>query len=55
MQVVSGKDSRYLSKDLIYHKEKEYHVPVMKSFKFDPSTTNPLDIARCDQLEFFVA
>jgi Chromo (CHRromatin Organisation MOdifier) domain len=45
MQVVSGKDSRYLLKDLISHKEKEYHVSV-----FDPS----IDIAGRDHLEFFV-
>jgi RNase H-like domain found in reverse transcriptase len=29
MQVVSGKDSRYLLKILISHKEKEYHVSDM--------------------------
>jgi Chromo (CHRromatin Organisation MOdifier) domain len=54
MQVVSGKDSRYLLKDLISHKEKEYHVSDMKPFIFDPSTTNPIDIARRDHLEFYV-
>jgi hypothetical protein len=54
MQVVSGKDSRYLLKDLISHKEKEYHVSDMKPFIFDPSKTNPIDIARRDHLEFFV-
>jgi hypothetical protein len=47
IQVVSRKDSRYLLKDLISHKEKEYHVSDMK-------TTNPIDIARRDHLEFFV-
>ena len=54
IQVVSRKDSRYLLKDLISHKEKEYHVSDMKPFIFDPSTTNPTDIARRDHLEFFV-
>jgi transposase InsO family protein len=54
MQVMSGRNSRYLLKDLVTHKEKEYHVSDMKPFKFDPSTTNPLDIARRDHLEFFV-
>ena len=54
MQVMSGHDSRYILKDLVSHKEKEYHVSDMKPFKFDPSTTNPLDIARRDHLEFFV-
>jgi hypothetical protein len=54
MQVVSGKDSRYLLKDLISHKEKEYHVSDMKPFIFDPSTRNPIDIACRDHLEFFV-
>jgi hypothetical protein len=51
---VFGKDSRYLLKDLISHKEKEYHVSDMKPFVFDPSTTNPIDIARRDHLESFV-
>jgi Chromo (CHRromatin Organisation MOdifier) domain len=54
MQVVYGKDSQYLLKDLISHQEKEYHVSDMKPFIFDPSTTNPIDIARRDHLEFFV-
>ena len=54
IQVVSRKDSRYLLKDLISLKEKEYHVSDMKPFIFDPSTTNPTDIARRDHLEFFV-
>ena len=48
IQVVSRKDSRYLLKDLISLKEKEYHVSDMKPFIFDPSTTNPTDIARRD-------
>jgi hypothetical protein len=34
MQVAFGKDSRYLLKDFISQKEKEYHVADMKPFKF---------------------
>ena len=54
MQVISGRNPKYLLKDLVTHKEKEYHVSDIKPFNFDPSTTDPLDIARRDHLEFFV-
>ena len=54
MQVISGDNPRYLLRDLVTHKEKEYHVSDMKLFNFDPSTTDPLDIARRDHLEFIV-
>ena len=54
MRVISGRDSRYLLYDLVSHKEVEYHVSDMKPFKFDPLTTNPLDVARRDHMEFFV-
>jgi hypothetical protein len=54
MKVISGGNSRYLLKDLVTHKEREYHVSDMKPFKFDPLKINPLDIARRDQMEFFV-
>jgi hypothetical protein len=54
MQVISGGDSRYLLRDLVTHQEKEYHVSDVKAFNFDPSMTNPLDIARHDYLKFFV-
>jgi hypothetical protein len=54
MQVISGGNSRYLLRDLVTHQEKEYHVSDMKPFNFDPSTTNPLDVARRDHLEYFV-
>ena len=54
MGVISGRDSRYLLYDLVSHKEVEYHVSDMKPFKFDPLTTNPLDVARRDHMEFFV-
>ena len=51
MKVISGRDSRYLLKDLVSHKETEYHVSDIKPFKFNPLTTNPLDIARRDHIE----
>jgi Integrase core domain len=54
MQVISVGNSRYLLRDLVTHQEKEYHVSDMRPFIFDPSTTNPLDIARRDHLEYFV-
>jgi Chromo (CHRromatin Organisation MOdifier) domain len=54
MQVISGGNSSYLLRDLVIHQEKEYHVSEMKHFNFDPSTTNPLDVACRDHLEYFV-
>ena len=54
MKVISGRDSRYLLKELVSHKETEHHVSDMKPFKFHPLTTNPLDIARRYHMEFFV-
>jgi hypothetical protein len=54
MQVISGGNSRYLLRDSVAHQEKEYHVSDMKPFNFDPSTTNPLDVARRDHLEYYV-
>jgi Chromo (CHRromatin Organisation MOdifier) domain len=52
MQVISGGNSRYLLRDSVTHQEREYLVSDMKTFNYDPSTTNPLDIARRDHFEF---
>ena len=35
-------------------KEKDYHVSDMKPFVFDSALVDPLDIARRDQMEFFI-
>ena len=35
-------------------KEKDYHVSDMKPFVFDFAMVDPLDIARRDQMEFFI-
>ena len=50
MRVVKGLNSRYTLRDLITGKEKDYHVSDMKPFVF----VDPLDIARRDQMEFFI-
>ena len=54
MRVIKGFNSRYTLLDLITGKEKDYHVSDMKPFVFDSATTDPLDIARRDQMEFFI-
>ena len=55
MRVIKGLNSRYTLLDLITGKEKDYHVSDMKPFVFDSSAlVDPLDIARRDQMEFFI-
>ena len=51
MRVIKGLNSRYTLLDL---KEKDYHVSDMKPFVFDSALVDPLDIARRDQMEFFI-
>jgi hypothetical protein len=53
-RVLSHKESQYTLLDLVTKKEKVYHITDMKPFLFDPSRTNPQDVARHDYLEFFV-
>ena len=52
--VIKGLKSRYTLLDLITGKEKDYHVSDMKPFVFDSALVDPLDIARRDQIEFFI-
>ena len=47
-------NSRYTLYDLVKNIEKDHHVSDMKPFRYDPSVVNPLDVARRDQMEFFV-
>ena len=54
LKVVSGENSRYTLYDLVTQKTSEFHVSAMKPFLFDPSITNPLDVARRDHMEYFV-
>ena len=51
MENVAGK---YKVKDLINDKDKWYHVTQLKQFKYDPEKTDPTDIARRDNSEFYV-
>ena len=54
MEVIEGCDSRYKFLDLITLKEKEFHVSDMKSFVFDAALTDLLDVARRDNMEYFI-
>ena len=53
---ISGKNSRYTLYDLVTQKTSEFHetFSAMKPFLFDPSITNPLDVARRDHMEYSV-
>ena len=54
MRVIKGLNSRYTLLDLITGTEKNYHVSDMKPFVFDSAIVDPIDIARRDQMEFFI-
>ena len=51
MKVLKGRDSRYNLLDLITLKEKEFHESDMKTFLFDAALTDPLDVARRDNIQ----
>ena len=51
MKVLEGRDSRY---KLITLKKKEFHVSDMKPFVFDAALTDPLDVARRNNMEYFI-
>jgi hypothetical protein len=54
-QVVSNVGSTYTLRDLkMTNKFIDKHVSNLKSFKFDPKRTNPIDVAVEDTREFFV-
>ena len=54
LRVVSSSAPRYTLYDLIYNKEKDYHISDLKEFLYDASVVDPLDVARRDHMEFFV-
>ena len=54
MKVIEGRDSRYKLLNLITLKEKEFHVSDMKPFVFDAALTDPLDVARRDNMEYVI-
>ena len=54
MKVIEGMNSRDKLLDLITLKEKEFHVSDMKPLVFDAALTDPLDIARRDNMEYFI-
>ena len=54
MKVLEVRDSRYKLLDLISFKEKEFHVSEMKLFVFDAALTDPLNVARRDNMEYLI-
>ena len=54
MRVIKGLNSCYTLLDLITGEKKDYHVSDMKPSVFDSAIVDPLDIARRDQMEFFI-
>ena len=52
MKVLEGRGYKLL--DLITLKEKEFHVSDMKPLVFDAALTDPLDVARRDNVEYFI-
>jgi hypothetical protein len=54
MRVVSNKGNEYVLHNLVTNLPRHYHVMRIHPFHFDPSVTDPLDIARRDYLEFFI-
>ena len=54
MRVVSVSHSEYTLLDLVNNKQTVFSMTQLKPFLFDPSITNPVDVARRDYLEFFV-
>ena len=54
MRVIKGLNFRYTLLDLITGKEKDNHVKDMKPFVFVSALVDPFDIARRDQMEFFI-
>ena len=53
-RVLEHNAGKYKVKNLITNKDRMYHVTQLKQFQYDPTKTDPTDIARRDNLEFFV-
>lgn len=54
LHIISLRDSQYTLWDLISKKGYIFHISDMKPFIFDPTHTDPQDLARHDYLRFFV-
>ena len=48
--MVAVSDARFTSYNLRKNTEKDY----LKEFRYDPSVTNPLDVARRDRMGFLL-
>jgi hypothetical protein len=53
-RILEKDGDKYKVLDLIQNKTKMYHVTQLKEFRFDPTKTDPTDVARRDHHEFFV-
>ena len=54
MRVQNVQDLTYVLKDLVTHEVHRFHSSKMKPFLFDPLVVNLHDVARHDNLAFFV-
>ena len=53
-RVLENNTGKYELLDSVPNKHKMYHVTQLKEFQYDPTVTDPADIARRDNLEFYV-
>ena len=52
-RVLENNTGKYELLDSVPNKHKMYHVTQLKEFQYDPTVTDPADIARRDNLEFY--
>ena len=54
MRVMSVSHSKCTLLNSVNNEETVFHMALLKPFLFDPSITNPVDVARRDNVAFFV-
>jgi hypothetical protein len=54
-QVKSHDGPKYVITDVVKHKDREVHVTKLHPFRYDPTKTDPIHIARLDSREFAIA
>ena len=53
LKLIKGLNSCDTLLDLITGKEMDFHLSDMKPFVFDSAVVDPMDVARCDYMEYF--
>jgi hypothetical protein len=53
-QVKSHEGPNYVITDVVNHKDREVHVTKLHPFRYDPSKTDPLSVARLDAREILI-